>query len=841
MDAQTPQCPRCQTAIPGDAPLGVCPSCALAAAIGTFPTWVPRFEGGDQFGPYRIVRLLGRGGMGEVYEARDRARGREVALKVLDARLSRAEDRARFAEEGRLAASLSHPHVVYVFGREEIRGIPVIAMELLRGGTLKDAVSATGPLAPRAAVDAILQVIAGLDAARLAGIVHRDVKPSNCFVDHQGTVKIGDFGISVAGPRRGPQPADPGPAGPGTLAFAAPEQLRGDHVDVRADVYAVGATLSYLLTGQPPSVATDAGGPRLPAGRGHRAIPPELDRLIRQCLAFDPGGRPPSYAALVLALAPFNSTGSEPAEPRRRLAAGLIDVLCVIPAQGLLFSGVHALGRWSHPELTAGASFFVAMIVYATCGEGLWGTTVGLHTLDLSVETPNGGRPGLVRTTWRTLLALLPPVMALVVMTASLGWSVSGVLVAGLSLAGAAALPFVSARRANGFRAWHDALTATRVVRLIRAAHAPPPKTVRVAEAAAVGRVGPYALLSPLGATRHGQLWSAFDPQLERAIWLHVVPARVPAVGPAARDSVSGRLAWLNGARRPGGGWDAYEAPTGRSLPSVDRPEPWPVVRHWLSTLAARLDTALTDGAFEEVDLNRVWIRADREVVLLDFAAPGTRLAPSVPDALTHASAQRFLASVADAGLRDADPMALPLSASSLLRDLRMARFDSLRQVMAALSRPAGESARVTSRLRASTLAISVAAALCAMPLLAAMTDGRWASSLGRGLACVVLALGCGGILRGGLWLRACGIAVVTTDGREASPLRAALRRRHCVERVAARRAGAPQRMGGARRHHRPHQSRRRGLGDRSPRPRTPGPCGWYLPGTSLTIGPCPL
>src|SRR4029453_5904037 len=98
-------------------------------------------------------------------------------------RLSESQDRARFLREGQLAASINHPHSVYIFGSEEIDGTPVIPMELLQGGTLKDRVIERGPLPPTEAVDAILQVIAGLDALQAAGVLHRDIKPANCFVD----------------------------------------------------------------------------------------------------------------------------------------------------------------------------------------------------------------------------------------------------------------------------------------------------------------------------------------------------------------------------------------------------------------------------------------------------------------------------------------------------------------------------------------------------------------------------------------------------------------------------------------------------------------------------------
>src|SRR6187399_2901564 len=212
-------CSSCGQPLPKDAPEGLCVACLFAAAarpltMGStddIPTMSfapadssaaasdgPRLADGQAWGPYRIVKMLGRGGMGEVYESEHTASGRRIALKVLREQLRSADQRARFLREGQLAASISHPHTVYIFGSEEIAGTPVITMELLPGGTLKDRVAANGPLTVADAVSAILDVIGGLDAAQSAGILHRDIKPSNCFVDHDGSVKVGDFGLSIS-------------------------------------------------------------------------------------------------------------------------------------------------------------------------------------------------------------------------------------------------------------------------------------------------------------------------------------------------------------------------------------------------------------------------------------------------------------------------------------------------------------------------------------------------------------------------------------------------------------------------------------------------------------------
>lgn len=145
-------CLECRTPLTTDAPQGLCPACLLKQGMQNTPsetapapaTAFPQI--GENSGEYRIIRLLGRGGMGEVYEAAHQPTGRRVALKVMGHALTSDTDRKRFLREGRLAASISHPHIVYVFGSEEIAGRPVIAMELVQGGTLKDRVRKEGAL-----------------------------------------------------------------------------------------------------------------------------------------------------------------------------------------------------------------------------------------------------------------------------------------------------------------------------------------------------------------------------------------------------------------------------------------------------------------------------------------------------------------------------------------------------------------------------------------------------------------------------------------------------------------------------------------------------------------------
>src|SRR5262245_20812564 len=352
-DAARPtHCPRCGGPMPSDARDGICPVCLLTAGIETLtgdshaddaPTKVsasrpstddgPRLVAGETWGSYRIGRLLGRGGMGEVYEAEHLDSGRRVALKVLRDRFAHPEERARFLREGQLAASVSHPHTVYIFGSEEIGGTPIISMELLAGGTLKDRVAASGPLEPADAVAAVLDIIGGLDAAQAAGILHRDIKPSNCFTDLDGTVKVGDFGLSTSTLARDVRRKVETNGFQGTPQFAAPEQLRGEPLDVRADIYAVGATMYWLLTGTPPFEASDlqelvkkvtTEPPVSPRVR-RPAIPAGLAAVVVRCLAKNAAERPASYAELADALRPFAPHQDLPASPAARVLAGIVD------------------------------------------------------------------------------------------------------------------------------------------------------------------------------------------------------------------------------------------------------------------------------------------------------------------------------------------------------------------------------------------------------------------------------------------------------------------------------------------------------------------------------------
>src|SRR6516165_7062087 len=252
-------CPFCGKSLPPEAATEALPA-ALPASEAETQACAP--AAGDAADPevvggYRLVRVIGVGGMGKVYEAEDTATDRRVALKLVSADYAKSADALeRFRQEGRLAGLIAHPRCVFVLAADEEAGRPYIVMELMPGETLADLVARRGPLPASEAVTLILDVIEGLQEAHRCGLVHRDVKPSNCFLDAEGRVKIGDFGLAKSLVQRGALTQSGSFLG--TVLFAAPEQIKNDKVDRQADVYSAAATLYFLLTGRAPFESGDA-------------------------------------------------------------------------------------------------------------------------------------------------------------------------------------------------------------------------------------------------------------------------------------------------------------------------------------------------------------------------------------------------------------------------------------------------------------------------------------------------------------------------------------------------------------------------------------------------------
>src|SRR5712691_6228115 len=214
---------------------------------------------GTRLGPYEIIAPLDAGGMGEVYRARDPRIGRDVATKVLPASFSQGRDRLRrFEQEARAAGALNHPTLLTVYDVGEQNGTPYLVSELLEGETLRTRLLG-GPLSPRRAIDYAIQIARGLAVAHGRGIVHRDIKPENIFITKDGRVKILDFGLAkLRLPNEGGSQAptrahhtEPG-AVMGTVGYMSPEQIRGEEVDQRSDIFSLGAVLYEALAGRAP-------------------------------------------------------------------------------------------------------------------------------------------------------------------------------------------------------------------------------------------------------------------------------------------------------------------------------------------------------------------------------------------------------------------------------------------------------------------------------------------------------------------------------------------------------------------------------------------------------------
>jgi eukaryotic-like serine/threonine-protein kinase len=285
---------------------------------------------GTLIGPYEVASMLGSGGMGEVYRARDARLGREVALKLLPAAFTSDPDRlARFEREARSVAALSHPNILAIhdFGRHD--GVVYATFELLEGSTLRERLG-SGPLTLRKAASIAAQIARGLDAAHSRGIVHRDLKPENILITTSGLVKILDFGIACVSDALSSADAQtlemltaPGVT-IGTSSYMAPEQVRGERVTAAADLFGVGVLLHEMISGSRPfdrpspaatmSALLHEDAPPLPA-----STPVALTRIVERLLEKAPGDRFRSAFDLAFALEALAvETSAHPAIATRR-------------------------------------------------------------------------------------------------------------------------------------------------------------------------------------------------------------------------------------------------------------------------------------------------------------------------------------------------------------------------------------------------------------------------------------------------------------------------------------------------------------------------------------------
>ena len=284
---------------------------------------------GSRLGPYVIDNLIASGGMGSVYRARDSRLDRPVALKVLAPSATTDAGRlARFEQEARTTARLSHPNIVAVYDVGSERGIPYVVSELLRGETLRAQLDG-GALPIRVAVDYACDIAHGLVAAHDLDVVHRDLKPENIFITADGRVKILDFGLAKCRNETLGVPtlnsSDSTQPGTilGTVGYMSPEQVRGVVTDARADIFSLGVILHEMIAGRPPFVRESAietlyailreDAAPLPHRDG---LTPELEQVTRHCLEKMPAARFQSARDLAFILG-FTLRSPQPPPPPR--------------------------------------------------------------------------------------------------------------------------------------------------------------------------------------------------------------------------------------------------------------------------------------------------------------------------------------------------------------------------------------------------------------------------------------------------------------------------------------------------------------------------------------------
>ena len=359
---------------------------------------------GTRLGPYEIVSPLGAGGMGEVYKARDTRLGRDVAVKVLPATRSGSRDaEARFEREARAIAAVNHPNICAVYDVGNHEGRSFLVMELLEGHTLHERL-ARGPFDIASLVEHATALADALDAAHARGLLHRDLKPANVFLTTRGQMKVLDFGLAKVleqasdETRMGDPALTEGGTTVGTVGYMAPEQLRGEPVDARADVFALGALLYEMATGQrafpgrTAAVVTDAILHHTPAApRTLRPdLPAALDAAISSALEIDRDSRCQSAGEMRAVLKRVKRELAGPVPLTEPPAASAVQAASPPPHATPPASSDAAVAAGlmkRHPAVLGGAALvlvaLVAALVVADAGrddaDRVWGGDAG-HT-----------------------------------------------------------------------------------------------------------------------------------------------------------------------------------------------------------------------------------------------------------------------------------------------------------------------------------------------------------------------------------------------------------------------------------------------------------------------------
>ena len=346
---------------------------------------------GTFLGPYEILALLGAGGMGEVYRARDMRLNRTVAVKILPTEFAQdAQSRARFEREAKTISQLNHPHICTLHDVGHEKGVDYLVMEYLEGETIADRLT-KGPLPLDQTIRYGIQIADALHRAHRQGIVHRDLKPGNIMITKSGA-KLLDFGLAKMVEQTMPplisitnEPTQRRVTAVGTIfgtfQYMAPEQLKGLEADAGSDIFAFGCTFYEMLTGkrafdgstQAAVIASIMHSEPAPASAISASVPRSIDRLIRKCLEKEPEDRWQNAGDLATDLRWIaEEPAVAPGVPRPRRAAALVSAVAAMVVVGLVIG--LAVGRWGHidhPTNVARASFTVTLPVGTQAATGL--------------------------------------------------------------------------------------------------------------------------------------------------------------------------------------------------------------------------------------------------------------------------------------------------------------------------------------------------------------------------------------------------------------------------------------------------------------------------------------
>ena len=614
------------------------PSSGRLGLLGTAPR-TPATQ--QMVADYRLEHKLGEGGMGRVFKALD-PQGRAVAIKLLSQHLTCSDEALqRFKQEGYIASQINHPHCVFVHRVDEDRGTPFIAMELMTGKTLKDLVQQGGGLPYKEAVRLILQCIDGLIEAHRLGMIHRDIKPANCYLDEEGNVKIGDFGLA----RSLVDDSELTRTGAflGTPLFASPEQLLGQKIDERSDIYSLSATLYYLLAGRAPFespnaaqvIAKIASSDPPPFSEANVKVPAALETIVLHGLARDRDKRFESFQKMRTALLPFMAAEREIASLPRRAIGGFLDLCIFAVLFRILTVALSSLLGISIVNLPSLMPFFatVGWLFYLWLFEWLAGWTIGKRIVKIKVvDAQLGMRQSASKLLMRA--GIFVAATESIKLVHHLLYSESGELPSRVATAVSAAvglgLMMLTWRRSQSRQLTHEWYSQTETCMAV------PHRTTVTAELelpewslplrdaqACPAEFGCFTIKGQLLTSQVGQWLLAHDEKLEREVWIHWLPAGAPPISAERKAcTLRTRMRVIESGVELGRHWDAYMAPEGIPLSVFIQHGvhlPWPIAQNLITELTKDQEPLAGEVSSEHLwDAQRYWLNASGKLTFAE-------------------------------------------------------------------------------------------------------------------------------------------------------------------------------------------------------------------------------